>query len=64
MTEIFDANVLIKLLRPIEENSNVRRANIGLLVHVNVHVNVCSKVQTENANLTLAKSRFKTAFIN
>jgi len=49
--EIFDAGVLIQL--DVQENST------GLLC---ISQNVYSKVQTQNANSKLAKSKFKTAF--
>jgi len=35
-----------------------------MLVHASMQQNVYSNVQTQNANLTLAKLKFKTAFSN
>jgi len=48
-------NTIISCRR--KQHCNISRANIGM------SQNVCFKVQTQNANLKLAKSKFKAAFI-
>jgi len=64
--DIFDAYVglLIQLVRPIEENRIVMSAEPTLACQ-HMYVTKCQfKVQTQNANLKLAESKFKPAFIN
>jgi len=69
--EIFDPNVLIESVIPVEENRIVMPVELyhRKLAPIMpdskcISHNVYSKAQTQKANLKLAKSKFKTVFIN
>ena len=72
--EIFDPNVLIESVIPVEENRIVMPVELVNVYHRKlvpimsdskcISHNVYSKAQTQKANLKLAKSKFKTVFIN